>query len=202
MTKNTLRRWVLGITTSYIAAVISGVALRLAYPSKDAPQYGTYKDLVPLIVAVPAAWLGFCFQRRSAFLQQLRSTWPKIVDAVQTAVQYTLRQSPTEDQYLSMTMKLSAVVDELRGVFRNLPAGDDPRGIYPFESLNNIHQLMTTLGSGSSFKQERADTIRGSVLTLWRRVQSPFLHEFELETPTKYDSPFVARREVPERSGA
>jgi len=89
MTRRKLLVQVLAVVAVYLLAVVAGIALRRRFPGKDNPVYGTYKDLVPFAIAIPAAWLGYSFQRRASYLQALRSVYTDIVRAVNAAVEYT-----------------------------------------------------------------------------------------------------------------
>jgi hypothetical protein len=191
MTKRTLLRAVVVTTTFYLVAIVVGVALRIQYPTKESLPYNTYKDLIPLLFAVPAAWLGFCFQRRSSYLQQLRALWPKIVEAVQMAIQYTHLTAPDLKEYSAVLLKLSIAIDEVRALFRNLNETDDGGGLYPFEPLKATHQVISVLGFGTNFDAVRAESARRGVVDLWKRLQPVFLHEFDREDPSRFASPFI-----------
>ncbi len=52
------------VSTDYLIALVIGIALKMHYPEKNAAVYSAFKDLPPLIIAIPAAWLGYCLQRR------------------------------------------------------------------------------------------------------------------------------------------
>ena len=59
------------------------------------------------------------FQRRSSYLQALRALWEHMVGAIAGALTYTETESPTRDQQLQVLGKLSVVIEEVRGVFKN-----------------------------------------------------------------------------------
>jgi hypothetical protein len=64
-----------------------GIGLRYWHPSEHDIVYATFKDLIPFVIAIPAAWLAFCFQRRASYIQQLRAFWSDLVEVVQLSVQ-------------------------------------------------------------------------------------------------------------------
>jgi hypothetical protein len=91
----------------YAAAIVVGILLKAAFPEKDHPVYSTYKDLVPFVIAIPAAWLGLCVQQRNSYMQQLRKLWSDMVGCVQEGIQYTFLAKPTEDQYAKALSRFS-----------------------------------------------------------------------------------------------
>jgi hypothetical protein len=156
--------------------------------SSERTDYNTFKDLLPLVVALPAAWFGFCLQRRASYLQQVRIVWSLMVDAVQTAIQYTHRSTPSEGDLGDAHLRLSRAIDEVRAVYRNLGEGPGKRGRYPFESLKAIPRLLNDLGYGAPLKPDEAKRVRETIVELWQQLQPGFLHEFERESPAKPDA--------------
>ena len=82
MTSRRFRKNLLVVIGIYCAACALGVGLAAFCPSR----YSVFKDLVPLIVAIPAAWLAYCFQRRQAFLKDVHELWIALVNAFEDAV--------------------------------------------------------------------------------------------------------------------
>jgi hypothetical protein len=78
---------------------MAAVIVRIQFPDRPDgranPVYATYKDLLPLLIAIPAAWLGYCFQRRTSYLAALRTLWENLIPAVQQAIHYTHLAQPT-----------------------------------------------------------------------------------------------------------
>ena len=95
MNQRAFRRNVIFVIALYMSAIIAGIWLKLLDPyNNEAPAYSTFKDLIPLLIAIPAAWLGYCFQRRQAYLKDVRELWSKLVASVQDAIQYTHLPAP------------------------------------------------------------------------------------------------------------
>jgi hypothetical protein len=185
MTKRRLRNRALAISAVWVAAVGVGIALRRRYPGADGP-YGAFKDMIPLFVAVPAAWLGFLFQRRQSYLQQLRILWSTLVRAIATTRAYALAPSPTTDTWLSVLRDLSASIDEVRGVFSNKDESRTHVGIYPFESLKQVYELVKRAPPEAS----RAG-LEEQLEAKWRRLRPFVFHEFDRECPEHLDSPYI-----------
>ena len=186
MTKRLLRRWALGISLFWCSTVLAGILLRWRFPGPDS-WYGAFKDMIPIIVAVPAAWLGFSFQRRHSYLQQLRILWSTLVRAIASARMYSTSSEPKGDEWQGALCHLSIAIDEVRGVFCN--SGESPTnvGLYPFESLKEIYELL----EGHSPEAARIIDLPGEIEQKWKRLRSFILHEFDRECPEHLDSPYV-----------
>lgn len=191
MNERLFRRNVQAVTGFYVLAVMAGVLLKAHFPGSDNPVYGTFKDLMPLMIAIPAAWLGYCFQRRQTYLKDVRDLWAKLVAAVQEAIQYTHLKEPGQPAYASVNKSLSIATEELRAVFSNLGADHYSDGLYPFESLKNIQATIGKLGFGRDFSSERAATARCEVIEHWKKLRLHFLTELERGLPATPDSPYL-----------
>lgn len=196
MTKRSLRirfQWVIAI---YFAAIVAAIAIRIFDNTREAVVYSTYKDLIPLLIALPAAWLGYCLQRRNSYMQQLRSLWSKLVETIQHANQYTYLDSPTKEQHATSCQKISIAIDEIRGVFMNL--GESSRGgyksgkgLYPFEPIKDIHKAVTAVGHGETATREALLALRKEIFRQWKMVRDELLKEFDREEPTHFHSRYV-----------
>jgi len=208
MTRQVLLRWIYVTIAIYLLAIVTGVVLRYCCPDQEKttnPIYGTYKDLIPFVIAIPALWLGFCFQRRASYVQQLRTLWSKLIDVVEDAIQYTHLPNPQQTEFGKTLAKLFSLIDEVRGVFKNigeraslidLPGGrgertDDEIGLYPFEGLKDIRDRISSLGFGLSFDRSKAKLVRNDIIILWNHVRHRMLKEFDRSYPTYADSPYL-----------
>lgn len=152
--------------------------------TNDSLIYSTYKDMIPFIIAIPAAWLGYCLQRRSSYLQQLRILWSTLIKAVQKANQYTYIECPTRDQYSETLCCLSAAIEEIRGVFINLVEKNRNISLYPFEPVKDIYGLIDDLGCDKKLTEAEKKDARNKIFALWRDVREELLKEFDREIPT------------------
>jgi hypothetical protein len=184
MTKRSIKRAFLWVIAGFGALLVFGVVLSFSDKTDKRVVFTTFKDLLPLFLGIAAAWLAFCVQRRSAYQQQLRLLWSKLVEAVMLSTQYTRLTSPTEQQHREVLMKLSLVIEEVRGVFCNLGGAGTKRGLYPFEPLKDIHVLVEELGSGAQFKGADAERARSHISALWSDVRREILKEFDREEPS------------------
>jgi hypothetical protein len=206
MTRNHLRRVLLYVMTTYALAMGVGVGLRRPFAEQESAYYKTYKDLLPLIIAIPAAYLVFAFQRRGSYLQALRGLWTQMVSAVSGALLYTNNPAPTQDQYLTTLNRLSIAIEEVRGVFKNVPAPNTPDGWFPFEPVKQIYQEILELGFAESATAERRTASREKIYDMWKRSRSQLLAEFDREEPTHHHAAYAPNAlpqdiPAPEREG-
>jgi hypothetical protein len=134
------------VVAVYTGAVALGVILRVPVHKDPRGWYTLYKDLLALIIAIPAAYLAFAFQRRNSYLQALRELWRELIAGVSSALAYCDMTTPTEDAYRATLTKLSSAIEEVRGVFKNIPATGVRDGWYPFEPVKQIYQAIRDLG--------------------------------------------------------
>ncbi len=90
---------------------------------------------------------------------------------------------------------MSTVIDEIRGAFKNIGEGSNRRGLYPFEEIKGIQRSVSSLGFGAAFNPAAAACAREEILAQWKRVQEPFLSEFDQEEPTYPSSPHLDNSE-------
>jgi hypothetical protein len=170
----------------YIGAFALGVVL---YGSSPEKLYPAYKDLIAFIIAVPAAYLGFCFQRRSSYLQALRDLWKSLIPAVQRAIQYTYLDKPDPKEFGEVMRDLSTMIDSLRGVFCNVPSKGLASGLYPYEPLKEIWQVVGWLRDGRA--PDERYRARRCIRQLWFDMHSAMLQEFDREIPIRPVSKFL-----------
>ncbi len=191
MTRKRLQRCFAIAISCYALAILLGIGLKVVFPARDHPVYSTYKDLVPFLIAIPAAWLGLCIQQRNSYMQQLRKLWSDMVSSVQEGIQYTFLANPTSDQYAKVLSRLSCAIEEVRGVFENLPRGQSGIGLYPFEGLKVIRQEVMNLGYNGPTAQDRAAAARRAIIRQWNELRSKLLREFDRDLPTWPQSPYI-----------
>ena len=141
------------------------------------------------MVAIPAAYLGDCFQRRSAYTSALREMWANLIESVNQARQYTFNNEPNQKFYGDVLKSLSKSIDEVRGVYRNIGESGKKIGIYPYESLKEIPKIISQLGF-TEYDKLKADKARCSIDFHWALLKSSFLFEFDRPVPTVVNTPF------------
>jgi hypothetical protein len=192
MNQRNFRRNVFLVIAVYGATIAVGIGLKLFDPSnKDAPVYGTFKDLVPLFIVIPAAWLSYCFQRRQAYLKDVRDLWSKLVGAVKDAIQYTHLNTPDQADFGRVLKTRSATTEEVRAVFANVGKDEFQIGLYPFEGIKAIHNTISHLGFGSPQDPNAASNACKSIVDQWKELRTNFLLELERGAPERPHSPFL-----------
>jgi hypothetical protein len=196
MTKYKLRYNTIGVMAFYVLMVFLGILLRIrdVYPTNT--WYETFKDLIPFIFAVPAAYLGYCFQQRGSYLVTLRSLWSKLVAGVNQAVVYTFDPEPTREKFDKACLDLRIVIDELRGVYSNIGEGRNKIGLYPYEPVKQIYNALRQLGYSETDENKR-DLVRLEIENDWKSIRQDFLAEFDRSVPEHAVSHYLKQRQRP-----
>ena len=90
------------------------MTLRVAFPARDSLVYQTYRDLIPLIIALPAAFFAQAYQRRASYVQGLRAVWSQMAAAAGAAITYTDLPSPSKERFAEVLRRLSTAIEEVR----------------------------------------------------------------------------------------
>lgn len=186
MTRRQLRRAISQVIGVYVLAASLGLTLGVS----ASPYYNAFRDIVPFVFGIPAAYLGYCFQRRQSYMESLRSLWTKLVHAVQESIRYTYDPTPTQGEYAHVLMELAIAVDEVRGVYKNIGEGTGKIGVYPYEPIKEIYRAVAELGHGDLSSDQR-ETARKRIKGHWRSIRANFLDEFDRAEPGKIVSPYL-----------
>src|SRR5260221_10275778 len=186
MTNRTLKKIFVAAICFYACALLVGLILKLRGNDYG---YQIFKDLNPLVIAIPAVYLTYSLQRRLSYLQALRDFWKILIPAVQGAVQYRHLDGPDKKEFSVLAKDLSTVIDAPRGVFCNIPMKNDKIGLYPYEPLKEIFSVLSWVHEGRS-PHERY-LARRCILQLWYDVHSALLLEFDREVPSRTVSKYI-----------
>ena len=156
----------------YAVAIAIGFDLRFRYPKREDLHYVLFKDLVPLVVAIPALWLAYCIQRRASYLQQLRAIWVETSAAARGVIRYTHLARTTSADHRAILDDLETAVEGVRCLFR-------PGRPSPASGLLAIIGEIERLGSGESVTMARSEVSRSAILDHWERTSNWLLHEFD-----------------------
>jgi len=191
MTRRHLRVVVLAVIAIYAIGIATGIVLRMPFGKDENNYYKAYKDIVPLMIAIPAAYLAFAFQQRNSYLKALRAVWSRMTAAISASLVYTDAASPTEDLYLEALGKLSIAIEEVRGVFTNVRAAESADGWYPFEPVRQIYQEIRRLGFGSDATPEKRTAARDRIYAMWKSSREQLLAEFDRDAPTHHHAEYA-----------
>lgn len=189
MTRRNLRINIFIVTIIYAIIIAIGTLIYFDKPDDHNKYFTVFKDLILLWVAIPAAYLGDCFQRRSAFTAALREMWANMIESVNQARQFTFDPNQTQETYGEVLKSLSKSIDEVRGVYSNIGETKNKIGLYPYESLKEIQKLISQLGYGK-YDQLKSDKTRCSIEHHWGLIKSSFLFEFDRPVPTVVNTPY------------
>ena len=190
MTRRHLQLVLVLVMATYAIAIIFAVWLRAPFAVEETSRYRTYKDILPLVIAIPAAYLAFAFQRRNSYLQALRALWSQIVGAITEALTYTEMSSPSQAEHLVVLSSLRAAIEEVRGVFKNVPANSPPEGWYPFEPIKQVYNLVHDLGYGQDNSSATRLIAHTAIYEMWKSSRSQLLAEFDREIPTYHHAQY------------
>lgn len=188
MTRNQLLNAVFG--TVLALAAFGGVGALLVQ-FEYWGWYKFFKDIIPVGIAIPVAYLAYCFQRRISYLQAMRALWADLIPAIQTVIQYTHLQQPTASDFSKVSASISGAIDSLRAVFANIPMAGLPTGLFPYENLKDIEKIVSWL----SYMKKRSDKDRQSarlcIVRLWQEMYNEMLLEFDRSPPIRGVSKFL-----------
>ncbi len=89
---------------------------------------------------------------------------------------------------------LSVVIDQCRGVFRNIPTQAGHGGWFPFEPIRQIYWEIRNLGYGEQVTEEMRQRARDQIENMWKRSREELLAEFDRDVPTSHHAGYA--REV------
>ncbi|WP_276682423.1 hypothetical protein [Empedobacter brevis] len=177
MTRIKLNRTIVFIIIFYTICIGFGVFAKYYFDDKG---YSVFKDLLPFIFAIPAAYLVFCFQRRNEYLKALRTVYSLLVQVHSDFMEYTLQDKSDNETYKKIKANCRKAIEELRSVYENIDeAFGSYDGLYPFEPLKEIYcEDIETLHNGDfSFKTN--ENIRNDHYEKWKTIRINFIVELE-----------------------
>lgn len=197
MTKAKLRINLIFVVSLFIFTIALAVACKYYSNSMDA--YLLIKDFSPLVIAVGAAYLAYCFQRRQAFLISLRDLWKELVEAKGELIEYTHNPEPDQAAFSKAHRGLSRAIDTVRGVYRNVGETEERIGLYPFEPLHDMRKALSELGWTNVTPDQRL-AARRRFIRSWNALRWAFLKEFSTPEPphpiTSYDGADPRRADI------
>lgn len=189
MTRRSLLLWISMVMLYLVGLIVLAVYLSGGDPENQ--SYRIFKDLIPLLLALPTAWLASVLQRRSSFLTTLQALYRDAVGSVQSAIQYTHKTKPSQVEFAEVQKQISTTIELFRCSFRNLEERKDGTGLFPFEALKTIKEWIDYASFGENSTEEKRAAARRAIVALWqKRIRAPLLNELDRETPTAFDSPY------------
>ena len=193
--KRTLRRiyWTLALilAISFTAKIADHVAFLngtgVEKLLKDVYEF--LRDMALLIATGGVAYITNVFQRRHAFLENLKAEWQDIIEAKTALLVYMHKDTPTHTDYVSAFTRLSETIDNMRIVYRNVGETDEDIGLFPYAPLHDMRRVLQTLDPRTAEPtKEQRKLARDAMLQSFYALRDGFLEELDLEEP---DTPIL-----------
>jgi hypothetical protein len=146
--------------------------------------YEFFKDMALLIATGGVAYITNVFQKRQAFLDNLKAEWREIIAAKSALLSFMHKAQPTHDEYVAAFTQLSEAIDNMRIVYRNVGETAGQIGLYPFAPLHDMRRVLQTLDprKGPATEEQRK-LARDTMLQSFYALRDRFLDELDLEAP-------------------
>jgi hypothetical protein len=178
MTRIVLNRTLLFVLSFYVLVIFLAIHLKLNLCEQS--YYSVLKDLLPIIFAIPAAYLVFCFQRRNEYLKALRTVYSQLVQVNTEFMDYTYCKIKNDEKYFKLKNCISKAIEEIRSVYENIDeVFGENEGLYPFEPLKEIYHEDLELLHNGDFKYETNEIIRKDHYKKWKEIRINFIVELE-----------------------
>ena len=146
--------------------------------------YEFFKDMALLIATGGVAYITNVFQKRHAFLENLKDEWREIITAKSALLSYMHKSQPTHEEYVSAFTQLSEAIDNMRIVYKNVGETRGLVGLYPFAPLHDMRRVMQTLDPMKGpITHEQRKLARDTMLEAFYALRDRFLDELDLEAP-------------------
>jgi hypothetical protein len=97
-------------------------------------------------------------------------------------------QNATSKEFV-LAVRKSVSLTQRAGLSRTFAKSRENIGVYPFESLKQIHGTIVLLGYGPSFAAGAEDA-RHTIDALWKVLRAELLKELDRDYPEYPDTPF------------
>jgi hypothetical protein len=141
------------------------------------------KDFAAFIVAVAAAYLAYCFQKRQDFLVSLREVWHACIEAKADLIDYIDLPDPGQTDFRRAARSISVAIDMMRAVYRNVGETEHKIGLYPFEPMHDMRLALDGLGF-TNLSPKKREEARQRIDNAWDTLRWSFLKEFSAPPPT------------------
>jgi hypothetical protein len=165
-----------------VIVVVLILAALLAAAVVNLDFHAFLKDFATVVVAIAAAYLTYCFQRRQAFLVSLRELWNKTIEAKADLIEYTHDANPDQVKFGKAHRSLSMAIDMMRAVCRNVHEHSSSVGLYPFEPMHDMRRALDKLGF-TNVTPQKQKLAREEILQSWNAFRWSFLREFSAPKP-------------------
>lgn len=150
---------------------------------KDIYEY--LRDMSLLIATGGVAYVSNVYQKRSNFVESLDKEWRALVATKNKLYAFCEKQYPTADDYVEAFCTLSASLDNMRIVYRNVGETEELVGLYPYAPLHDMRRALMTLDPRKTrdTSPEQRKLVREAILQSFYALRETFLEELDLEEP-------------------
>ncbi len=158
--------------------------------------YDYMRDMALVFVTMVAAYLANVFQMRTKFVASLEEEWRAMVKTKTKLVTFCERDDTTLDDYLHAYGRMSATLDNMRIVYRNVGETENLVGLYPYSPLHDMRRALETLDprTGNTVSAEQRLVVCEAIRQSFSALRETFLEELDLEEPTHGQLVSGARR--------
>ena len=147
--------------------------------------YEFLRDMSLLIATGGVAYISNVYQKRSNFVNSLEAEWRALVATKNSLYAFCEKPYPTAEDYIDAFCKLSASLDNMRIIYRNVGETDDLIGLYPYTPLHDMRRALMTLDPRKTkdINPEYRKLVRDAILQSFYALRETFLEELDLEQP-------------------
>jgi len=158
--------------------------------------YDYMRDMALVFVTMVAAYLANVFQMRTKFVASLEEEWRAMVNTKAKLVEFCERNDTTLNDYLHAYGRISATLDNMRIVYRNVGETGALIGLYPYSPLHDMRRALETLDprQGATASAEQRQVACAAIQQSFIALRETFLEELDLEEPTHGQLVSGARR--------
>ncbi len=193
MIKETFNRRIFVIIVVFVLLVVLGVILSLIDSTNNRIYYSTFKDLIPLVLGIAASYITYLVQQRLSFLKQLNIIWSETVSVIQHAAHFCEKNEKDEETYYQYLINISIVIDDIRGLYKNLEEDYDGVGLYPFEPIKEVYVLFKKYGMSDN---KDSNNCKNMIYKLWKSMRKEFLKEFNRQIPSFTHSHWINNEQL------
>jgi hypothetical protein len=195
MTRSSFRYRLFAISIFALAILVAAAVAKITGYEK---AYQFVKDMAAYILLAVSPYIGYVFQRRAKFLELLQGEWRRINAVKQDIISYCQKGKSDLEKYVEVYSKMSAAIDDMRVIFRNVGESREYIGLYPYETLHDFRRHLDKIDPrrGTVTPQAMNDVSRATVSS-FLAFRDIFLIELD---PIEPDFPIVVRGMVRSRS--
>jgi hypothetical protein len=147
--------------------------------------YELLRDMSLLIATGGVAYISNVYQKRSSFVTSLETEWRALVATKNALYAFCEKPQPSADDYIDVFCRLSASIDNMRIVYRNVGETDELIGLYPYAPLHDMRRTLITLDprKNNDIPVEYRKLSRDAILQSFYALRETFLDELDLEQP-------------------